>query len=151
MLSKAEDILRLAEGLGVDYRAALKAGGMNEEEIQARAEARKARICIAPVVIVMCVDTADLEKFTDANRDDGEYMMAVQSAALGAGQLLLAAHAEVLGGVWMCTPLFAPERVREACNLPKDWIPQGMVLLGYPDEETEKKGRKPMEEVVRYI
>ena len=151
VLSKAEDILRLAEVMWVDYRAGLKSGGMTEEEVQARASARKARICIAPVVIVMFVDTADLEKFSDANRDNGEYMMAVQSAALAGGHLLLAAHAEGLGSVWMCAPLFAPERIREACELPSNWIPQGMILLGCPAEEPEKKGRKPIEEVVRFI
>ena len=151
VLSKAEDILRLAKGMGVDYRKALKAGGMTEEEVDARAEGRKARICNAPVVIVVCLNLADLDRYADSNRDNGEYIMGVQSAALGGGHLLLAAHAEGLGGGWMCAPLFAPERVREACELPSSWIPQGMVLLGYPAEEPEQKGRKPLEEVVRFV
>lgn len=150
-LSKAEDIRRLAEEMGVDYRAALQAGGMNVKEVEARAEGRKARICGAQVVIVVCVDPADLDRYADPNRDDGEYLMGVQSAALGGGYLLLAAHAEGLGGTWMCAPLFAPERVREACDLPQTWIPQGMVLLGYPAEEPKKKERKPLEEVVRFV
>lgn len=151
VLSKLEDILKLAEGMGVDYRAALKSSGLTDEEVQAKADTRKACICGAPVVIVVCVDTSDLDMYADPNRDNGEYIMGVQSAGLGGGYLLLAAHAEGLGGVWMCAPLFAPERVREACDLPQTWIPQGMVLIGYKAEEPEKKGRKPLREVVRFV
>jgi nitroreductase len=137
--------------MGVDYRAALKAGGMTAEEVEARAENRKARICGAQVVILLLMDVDDLDKHRDANRDIGEFTMGIQSTALAGGYLLLAAHAEGLGGGWMCAPLFAPERVREACELPTTWIPQGMVLLGYPAEEPKKKERKPLEEVVRFV
>lgn len=151
VLSKAEDILRLAEGMGVDYRAALLAGGIPEEEVEARAGRRRERICGAPVVVVLCIETTDLDTYTDANRDDGEYVMGVQSAAMAGGHMLLAAHAEGLGGVWICAPLFAPQSVRQACDLPESWIPQGMILLGNPAEDPEQKERKPLEEVVRYM
>lgn len=151
VLTSSDDILRLAEGMGVDYRAALLADGMPEEEVEARAERRKERICGAPVVVLLCMDSDDLSKHDDANRDDGEYIMGIQSVALAGGHMLLAAHAEGLGGVWMCAPLFAPQRVREACDLPESWIPQGLILLGYPAEEPETKARRPLEEVVRFM
>jgi coenzyme F420-0:L-glutamate ligase/coenzyme F420-1:gamma-L-glutamate ligase len=151
VLTSSDDIIRLAEGMGVDYRAALLADGIPEEDVIVRAQRRKERICGAPVVVLMCMDSDDLNKHVDINRDDSEYIMAVQSVALAGGQMLLAAHAEGLGGVWMCAPLFAPQRVREACDLPESWIPQGMVLLGYPAEEPESKGRKLLGEVVIYL
>ena len=151
VLTSSDDILRLAEGMGVDYRAALLADGMPEEEVESRAERRKERICGAPAVVLLCLDSDDMNKHADANRDDGEYIMGVQSVALAGGHTLLAAYAEGLGGVWMCAPLFAPQRVREACDLPETWTPQGMILLGYPAEEPEPKERKPLEEVVRFM
>ncbi len=151
VLTSSDDILRLAEGMGVDYRAALLADGMPEEEVEARAERRKERICGAPAVVLLCLDSDDLSRHDDANRDTGEFTMGIQSVALAGGHMLLAAHAEGLGGVWMCAPLFAPQRVREACDLPESWIPQGMILLGYPAEEPESKGRKSLGEVVKYL
>ena len=38
--------------------------------------------------------------------------MGTQSVALAGLQLLLAAHAEGLGGTWICWPLFAPDETR---------------------------------------
>jgi nitroreductase len=53
--------------------------------------------------------------------------------------------------VWICAPLFAPERVREALDLPPNWMPQGMISLGYPAEEPKDKAMKQLNEVVRFI
>ena len=74
--------------------------------------------------------------------------MAVQSVALAGLQLMLAAHAEGLGGNWICWPLYAQEAARDALNLPETWEPQGMFFLGYADEEPGKKILKPLDELV---
>jgi coenzyme F420-0:L-glutamate ligase/coenzyme F420-1:gamma-L-glutamate ligase len=63
---------------------------------------------------------------------------------------LLAAHAEELGAVWICAPLFAQEAVREAFELPDSWEPQALVLIGYPAQLPEPRLRRPLDEVVRY-
>lgn len=151
VLQQPEDIARMADAMGVDYREALLSGGMSSEEVEARAESRKARICAAPLVIVLCVDTADLDGYDDHNRDSGEYLMAVQSAALAGGHILLAAQALGLAGVWLCAPLFAPERVRDALSLPETWRSQGMLLIGESVDDRDKRPRKPLADVVRYI
>jgi F420 biosynthesis protein FbiB-like protein len=137
--------------MGMDYRESLLAQGMSNKEVEERAEARKERISSAPVIILLCLDTEDVRNFNDANRNDGDYLMGVQSVALAGGHLLLAAHAEGLGAVWICAPLFAPERVREALDLPPNWIPQGMISLGYPAEEPKEKAMKQLNEVVRFV
>jgi nitroreductase len=62
-----------------------------------------------------------------------------------AGQnLLLAAHQLGLGACWMCAPLFCPQTVRDALNLPADWQPQGLIALGYP-AESKTKSREPLD------
>jgi len=151
VIIQAEIKLRLAERMGTDYRKALLAEGLSVEEVESRAEARKNRICGAPAIILVCLDTEDVRNFNDTNRNNGDYLMGVQSVALAGGYLLLAAHAEGLGAVWMCAPLFAPQRVREALDLPPNWIPQGMIALGYPAERPREKPMKQLSEVVRFI
>jgi len=151
VITKLEDKQRFAEGMGIDFRASLLAGGISPEEVEERAAARAKRITDAPAIIVLCLDTEDVKNFTDPNRNNGDYLMGVQSVALAGGQLLLAAHAEGLGAVWICAPLFAPDRVRETLDLPHNWIPQGMISLGYPAEEPKPKAMKPMDKIVRYI
>ena len=50
--------------------------------------------------------------------------MAVQSTAMAVQNMLLLAHAEGLAACWMCAPLFCPDTVRAALDLPADWQPQ---------------------------
>jgi F420 biosynthesis protein FbiB-like protein len=151
VLQNQADIENLADGMGTDYRIALRNSGMSPQDVEARAESRKARICGAPLIIVLFVDTTDLDSYSDQNRDSGEYLMAVQSTALAGGHLLLAAEALNLGGVWMCAPMFVPERVRKILDLPETWVSQGMLLLGHPNEEPNLRERKPLADVVKYI
>jgi nitroreductase len=77
--------------------------------------------------------------------------MGAQSVAMAGMQLLLAAHAEGLGGIWICWPLFAPEETIHTLELTSDWEPQGMVFLGYPDEAPEMPTRIPLHEVARLL
>jgi nitroreductase len=47
----------------------------------------------------------------------------------------------------MCAPLFAPEVAREALGLPEGWEPQGLIVLGEPDEAPASRGRRSVEDV----
>jgi nitroreductase len=66
-------------------------------------------------------------------------------------QLLLAAHAEGLGSVWVCSPLFAQETVRAVLELPKSWESQALYLIGYPQEIPEPRKRKSVVEITKTI
>jgi hypothetical protein len=48
----------------------------------------------------------------------------------------------------MCAPLFAPEVVRSALDLPDTWQPQALILLGYPEVLPEARPRRPFSELV---
>jgi predicted oxidoreductase (fatty acid repression mutant protein) len=76
--------------------------------------------------------------------------MAVQSVAAAGLQLLLAAHAEGLGGVWACWPLFAQNLVQKTLDIPASWEPQAMMFIGYPEGTTVLRERKPMREIVLF-
>ena len=76
--------------------------------------------------------------------------MAMQSTAAAVQNLLLAAHDAGLGACWVCAPLYCPEAVRQALELPEDWEAQALVTLGYPAQAKTPAPRRPMAEVVCY-
>ncbi len=142
---------RLAEALGARLRAERLADGDPAEAVERDVARSRARIGGAPAVVVVCVTMAEMDVYPDSRRKKPENVMAVQSAALAAQNLLLAAHAEGLGACWLCAPLFAPETVRAALDLPADWEPQALITLGYPAEAGKPPIRKPLAEVVRCL
>ena len=139
----------LAERMVKDFRHELKADHLAPDEIEKKAARSHDRIVTAPVIIILSVDMSDMDTYPDRRRKKAEYIMATQSTANAGMQLLLAAHAEGLGGVWVCSPLFAQETVRSALGLPNSWEPQAMYFLGYPVEIPEARKRKDIKEIVK--
>lgn len=137
---------RLGYALTSKMRADMTIEGAPESEIDSRVERSLRRIDQSPVVILLCRDVTAVRK-----DEPEEITMAVQSVALAGLQLLLAAHAEGLGGNWICWPLYAQEAVRDALELPKTWEPQGMFFLGYADEEPGEKKLRVLEDVARFV
>ena len=135
--------VRLAQALTAKMRADMAAEGAPEAEIEARVARSIRRIEEAPVLIVLCRDILAIRK-----DEPEEVTMAVQSVALAGLQLLLAAHAEGLGGNWVCWPLYAQAETREALDLPENWEAQGMIILGYSDETTTPKEIKGLSEIM---
>jgi len=142
---------KLAEAMAAEFRNDLAAEAISQEGIEKRIEGSRSRIQNAPVVVILCLAQTDLDSYPDARRQKAELTMGIQSTAMAGLQLLQAAHAEGLGGVWTCGPLFAPNAVQTALSLPVAWDPQGMLLLGYPDENPPQKNIKPMQEMVLFI
>lgn len=143
---------RLMAAMVEDYQQALQRAGMTRAEIEQRINTRAVMIGGAAMGVLLCLNSEDVDHYPDdPQRNAGEHTMAVQSVALAGGQLLLAAHAEGLGAVWLGAPLFAQKAVVTAFDLPLSWQPQALILLGYPAEETGERQRKALTEVVRYI
>lgn len=136
---------RLGRALTSAMRRDMTAAGAPEAEIEKRVANSIRRINEAPVLILLCRDVTAVR---EPKREDE--IMAVQSVANAATYLLLAAHAEGLGGNWICWPLYAQEETRQALNLPETWEPQAMIFIGYADETPKEKALKPLEEITRY-
>ena len=151
MLTSAEAKLRLAEAITDKFRRDMTADGAPETEIQARLERTVRRANEAPLIVILCRDATQVKPQPDEIRQQAEAAMGVQSVALAGLQLLLATHAEGLGGTWICWPLFAPEETKQALELPAEWEPQGMAFIGHPAEEPSVPEKKPLSEIVRYI
>jgi F420 biosynthesis protein FbiB-like protein len=142
---------KLADALAEKFQHELETDHLSFDEISKRVTRSKDRIHSAPVVIILSVDMTDMDKYPDRQRKKAEYLMATQSAANAGMQLLLAAHAEGLGSVWVCSPLFAQEIVQAALELPKTWEPQAMYFLGYPMEIPQARERKSIKEIVKRL
>ena len=147
VLRSVESRAYLAEAMGIELRRDRLSDGMSLEEAEAQVARSRQRILEAPVAVLLCLDTSAGDSYPDAPRQQAEFLMGVQSVALAGGQLLLAAHAMRLGGVWVCAPLFAPHAARKALNLPDAWQPQALLLLGYPAKLPAPPPRRPIDEV----
>ncbi len=123
---------RLARAMGEKLRADLQADGAPESLINADVGRSFERISSAPVLILLCMTLADMDAYPDAKRSAHERTMAIQSTAMAGQNLLLMASSLGLGACWMCAPLFCPDLVAAALDLPADWQAQGMITVGYP-------------------
>jgi F420 biosynthesis protein FbiB-like protein len=141
--------VRLAEAMANDFERDLTNDGVPYEKVQALLNRSKDRITSAPVVILLCLDMSEMDTYPDEKRRYAERMMATQSIAAAGLQLLLAAHAEGLGGVWVCSPLFAAETIQKTLPSPESWEPQAMFFIGYPDDTPKIKEMKDLESLVK--
>lgn len=141
----------LAQAMGADFLRDLMGDGLDLQEAQRQAERSRQRILGAPVVVVLCLDRSTEDIYPDQRRQQASHLMMTQSVAIAGGYMLLAVQAHGLGGVWMSAPLYAQSTVRQALQLPPEWDAQGLILLGYPAEMPERRGRYPLAEVVRFI
>ena len=137
--------------MAVDFEHDLARDGLSPEKIQAQIKRSKERITSAPLAILLCLDMSDMDSYPDEKRQGAERTMAIQSVSAAGSQLLLAAHAERLGGVWACWPLFAQNVILDALNLPKTWEPQAMFFLGFPADNPEARERKSIQEITLFL
>lgn len=151
VLSTAQSRQSLANAMSIDFRRDLQSDGLPFEKVEAQVERSRLRIMEAPVAILLCLDSSLGDVYPDARRLQAETLMGVQSVAMAGENLLLAAHSLGLGGVWICAPLFAQETVRRVLNLPGEWLPQGLVLMGYPAKIPELRPRRSVEESAVFI
>ena len=121
----------------------MTAAGAPQSEIDSRAERSLRRIDEAPVIILLCRD-----RIAVRSEVPEEVIMAIQSVAAAGLNLMLAAHAEGLGSNWICWPLYAQDKTREALDLPETWEPQAMFFLGYADETPRDKVLKSLDEIL---
>ncbi len=137
----------LSNAMAEEFQRDLEKDNLASDEIAKRVSKSRERIAGAPLVIILCLDMSDMDEYPDSRRKKAEYIIATQSVANAGMQLLLAAHAEGLGGVWVCSPVFAQETVQNALNISETWEPQAMFLLGYPAETPALRDRKKIQEV----
>ena len=82
-----------------------------------------------------------MRRWPDERRQRAEREMYLHSVGAAVQNLMLAAHARGVASYQMGSPLFCPEAVRHALDLPDDHDPQALVALGYPEPNTAPPSR----------
>lgn len=142
---------KLADAMAIEFKHDLEQDQLPPNEIQKRTKRSRERITAAPVLVILCLDMSEMDVYPDKKRKQAEFRMAMQSVANAGMQLMLAAHAEGLGSVWVCSPLFVQETIQSVLNLPKTWEPQAMFFVGYPDVIPDVRERKMLDEISVHI
>ena len=142
MIAAAASKDRLAREMGARLRADLSRDGVAAAVIDADVARSYARITGAPLLILLCMSLRDMDVYNDERRNSHERTMAAQSTAMAGQNMLLMAESLGLGACWICAPLFCQDLVAQVLELPEDWMPQGMITLGFP-AQTRERGREP--------
>jgi len=142
--SSAKEMLGVA--LTSKMRADSEAKGADQAEAEKRVQISLRRIDEAPVILLLCRDETAIKK-----DEPEETIMGIHTLAVAGLQLLLAAHAEGLGGNWICWSLYAQETTQKALNLPETWLPEILFFLGYADETPQKAVRQPLENLLKIV
>ncbi len=133
---------RLAEAMGQPWRLDLKSDGVPPDKIAWLLERSRRQIMEAPALILGCLVPQGLRPWPDERRRQAEWAMAVQSMGAALENLMLAAHALGLASFWISAPLFCPETVREALDLPEHYVAQALIALGYPAPDVAPRPRE---------
>jgi coenzyme F420-0:L-glutamate ligase / coenzyme F420-1:gamma-L-glutamate ligase len=142
---------RLAFAMGEQLRFDRTRDGDRSEAIEQDVARSIARITGAPIVVVVCLTMEDMDRYPDDRRNAAEHQMAVQGTAMAIQNMLIAAHCAGLGASVMCAPLFCPDIVRTATNVPTKWDPQALVTLGHAANAGKPFRRRPLGEIFRIV
>ncbi len=99
----------------------------------------------APVLLVPCLAPGGRHSYPDPRRQSAEAAMFALAAGAAVQNLLLALHAQGLGGAWISSSLFCQEAAARALDLPGGWQPLGSVAAGHPDPADHPHPRPPAE------
>jgi coenzyme F420-0:L-glutamate ligase/coenzyme F420-1:gamma-L-glutamate ligase len=126
----------------------LEKDGKSKEFIEAKIRKTKRSFINAPILVLLCLDKVDLEKYPDQERLQNEFIMGIQSISSSAIYLLLAFEIKKLAACWYCAPLFAKNIIIETLNLPDSYVPMAFFTVGYPLSDVEAPPRKKLDEII---
>jgi coenzyme F420-0:L-glutamate ligase/coenzyme F420-1:gamma-L-glutamate ligase len=138
----------LIEKMNEKLRIDLEKDGELKDFIETKIERTRKNFLNAPVLILLCLDTSDLEKYPDPERTNNEFILGIQSISSSATYLLLAFELKKLAACWYCAPLFAKNIIKEILKLPQTYIPMAFFTVGYPIKPIKAPKRKNLKEII---
>ena len=136
--------LALADGMGARWAADLEADGVAPERIGELVDASHAKITSAPTLVLGCLTWDGLDRYPDEARQRAEWGMALLSLGASVENFMLSAADAGLASCWVAAPIFCPEAARDALDLPAEWLPHALVLVGHPDPAYVARERPPV-------
>ncbi len=138
----------LADSMAVSWRDNLEMDNEPPEMIEGRLAGSRRRLLEAPVLIIVCLYTADSDRYPDPARAEAERTMAVQSLGACVENMLLMAYASGIDAGWMCAPLFCPEIVVDALDLGSALTPHGLIAMGHAAADPKRRQRRSLDTLI---
>jgi F420 biosynthesis protein FbiB-like protein len=148
VLTTPEPKERLVAAMAERWRSDLGRDGTPPEVIEEEIRKSRRRITSAPLVIVGSLYLEPLDDYPDANRQQAEMLMAAHSLGAALQNIMLAAHAHGVASCWMCAPVFCPEVVRDALDLPSALIPHALITAGYAARPPAAPRRPSLDDII---
>ncbi|MFW9880455.1 MAG: nitroreductase family protein, partial [Candidatus Thorarchaeota archaeon] len=139
---------RLIRKMNQKLRFDLKKDGKSEDFIEGKLNKSRKNFIDAPILVLLCLDIAELEKYPDDERIENEYILGVQSISSSATYLLLAFNIKNLAACWYCAPLFAKDIIKETLHLPESYVPMAFFTVGYSLKTVQAPPRKQLQEII---
>jgi len=109
-----------------------------------RAALNQRFIAEAPLVIVGCTDNRISHRYGER----GTYLYSIQDVACSIMGMMLVAHENGLGSVWVGA--FREEEVSAVLGMPRNLRPVSIVPIGYPSRIPSSPQRVPREDAVEF-
>ncbi|MFX0188429.1 MAG: coenzyme F420-0:L-glutamate ligase [Candidatus Hodarchaeota archaeon] len=138
----------LIYNMNAKLRKDLSKDGRSKSFIENKIKKSRKTFLNAPYLILLCLDTRDLEKYPDAERAENEFILGVQSISASATYLLLAFQIKGLAACWYCAPLFSKDIIKNNLKLPKTYVPMAFIAVGYPLRELKAPTRKNLNDII---
>jgi coenzyme F420-0:L-glutamate ligase/coenzyme F420-1:gamma-L-glutamate ligase len=134
----------LGLAMGAAWRVDLERDGVETVRIDELVDASVTRLAAAPAALLGCLTWDGLDRYPDETRRRAEYGMALLSLGAAVENLMLAATDRGYASCWVAAPIFCPETARDALELPTEWLPHALVLVGRPDPAYVGRERPPV-------
>ncbi len=134
----------LATAMGARWRRDLAGDGRAAERVAELVDASHRRLTGAPALVLGCLTWEGLDHYPDEARQRAEWGMALLSLGAAVENLMLAAADAGLASCWVAAPIFCPEEARDSLDLPIAWLPQALVMVGWPDPASTGRARPPV-------
>ena len=142
---------QLAQKIAARYDQYMTAQGIPCYTRKKRIQSSITHFKDVPVIIIPFLVNKLRDKKRSESNEKLEVVMDIQSVAVAAGNLLLAATASGLGACWYAGPLFCSKIVTSCLHVDDAWRPQALITLGYPDEIPRPKEKKPSKEIMSCV
>ena len=147
-LEKGRNRDALIDNMNEKLKKDLIRDGKSDSFIEKKINKTRKNFLNAPYLILLCLDISDLEKCPDAERNENEFILSVQSVSASATYLLLALQIKNLAACWYCAPLFSKKIVKSSLGLPDSFIPMAFITVGYPLKVPKTPTRKELNEII---
>jgi coenzyme F420-0:L-glutamate ligase/coenzyme F420-1:gamma-L-glutamate ligase len=139
---------KLIEKMNEKLEDDLRKDGKSKDFIAQKIKKTKSNFLEAPILILLCLDSSELENYSDDERKQNEFILGIQSISSSAIYLLLAFEIKKLAGCWYCAPLFAKEIIKKTLLLPESYTPMAFFTVGYPLKAVQPPARKDLQDII---